>query len=47
MKSFLSGGFLGGNVSRPARGEWIEMLNIAYDVVTPGLAPRGASGLKC
>ena len=34
--------------SRPARGEWIEMLcHLASSVPSSRLAPRGASGLKC
>ena len=35
-------------VSRPARGEWIE-ITMAYSSspCLRGLAPRGASGLKC
>ena len=33
--------------SRPARGEWIEILHIiAVAQAGAGLAPRGASGLK-
>ena len=36
-----------GNVSRPTRGEWIEIAPAPRRLrISPRLAPRGASGLK-
>ncbi len=34
-------------MSRPARGEWIEIEKMRFFSAAPGLAPPGASGLKC